>query len=458
MLCLFCLFLSKAAVGCFLFMLLWFEPAILQAIIAATPLKITECRSLPFHLWHKTPTDTSKEAACWWNATIASWWMKWTIGRSGCGWSGSHVQGLFVAVAAQFAVVTHVKGHFSMHDRTSCGTPGQRKILLPHAAFALWLNKTPSGIIGPEPLPRVSHSDKMLLPKKNQGPFWPQLFPPRPGREQRADHWKVTLRDHNQWKELLTQCRQELSSPWASSIEQPQNSKGFKGAGSLHTGQFHPCSPVSTETLVTFPNPQHWGISCKSPAVATLAVVINNMAAGWKTSVDILSKTCFSLSLSSSPGAVLMLKGSVLRFSFLDLAGALIQSPYEVWRDPNAPEDPDRPRKRKLVHFSPSSSQDAGGDGHLAVVCSERQAKVFLMPSQSCLFVHNITESSFVLRADVVSVCNSVCLACFCANGHVMTLRYSAASCSVSYWEVFPAIPFLIIIIITSGSSRIFLY
>ncbi|XP_063355797.1 syntaxin-binding protein 5-like isoform X2 [Pelmatolapia mariae] len=121
-------------------------------------------------------------------------------------------------------------------------------------------------------------------------------------------------------------------------------------------------------------------------------------------------------------GAVLMLKGSVLRFSFLDCMGALIQTPYEVWRDHNAPEDPDRPRRRKLVHFSPSSSQDACGDGHLAVVCSERQAKVFLMPSQSCLFVHNITESSFVLRADVVSVCNSVCLACFCANGHVMTL------------------------------------
>ncbi|XP_031714432.1 syntaxin-binding protein 5-like isoform X8 [Anarrhichthys ocellatus] len=121
-------------------------------------------------------------------------------------------------------------------------------------------------------------------------------------------------------------------------------------------------------------------------------------------------------------GMVLMLKGSVLHFSFLDCMGALIQSPHEVWRDLNAPEDPDRPRRRKLVHFSPSSSQDNYGEGHLAVVCSEKQAKVILMPSQSCLFVHNITESSFVLRADVVSVCNSVCLACFCANGHVMTL------------------------------------
>ncbi|XP_074550787.1 syntaxin-binding protein 5-like isoform X11 [Halichoeres trimaculatus] len=121
-------------------------------------------------------------------------------------------------------------------------------------------------------------------------------------------------------------------------------------------------------------------------------------------------------------GAVLMLKGSVLCFAFLDCMGTLIQSPYEAWRDINAAEDPDRPRKRKLVHFSPESSQETYGDGHLAVVCSERQAKVFLMPSQSCLFVHNITESSFVLRADVVSVSNSVCLACFCANGHVMTL------------------------------------
>uniref|UniRef100_W5L680 Syntaxin binding protein 5L n=1 Tax=Astyanax mexicanus TaxID=7994 RepID=W5L680_ASTMX len=124
-------------------------------------------------------------------------------------------------------------------------------------------------------------------------------------------------------------------------------------------------------------------------------------------------------------GTVLMLKGSVLRFSFLDCAGCLIQSPYEVWRDVNAPEDPERPRRRKLVNFSPCSSQDAIGDGHLAVVCSERQAKVFLMPSQACLYVHNITESSFVLRADVVAVSNSVCLACFCANGHVMILRFT---------------------------------
>ncbi|CAL8357500.1 unnamed protein product [Arctogadus glacialis] len=121
-------------------------------------------------------------------------------------------------------------------------------------------------------------------------------------------------------------------------------------------------------------------------------------------------------------GAVLLMKGSILRLAFLDLAGAIIPGPHEVWRDPNGPEDPERPRRRKLINFSPWSSQDGCAEGHLAVVCSERQAKVLLMPSQACLFVHNITESSFVLRADVVTACNSVCLACFCANGHIMTL------------------------------------
>uniref|UniRef100_A0A3B3SLP3 Syntaxin binding protein 5L n=1 Tax=Paramormyrops kingsleyae TaxID=1676925 RepID=A0A3B3SLP3_9TELE len=121
---------------------------------------------------------------------------------------------------------------------------------------------------------------------------------------------------------------------------------------------------------------------------------------------------------------VLTIKGSVLTFGSLDCNGSLVSNPYEVWRDPHAPEDPDCPRRRKLVNFSPSTSQEMSGEGHLAVVCSEKQAKVFLMPAQTCLYVHHITESSFVLRADVVSVYNSVCLACFCANGHVMMLRY----------------------------------
>ncbi|XP_069800701.1 syntaxin-binding protein 5-like isoform X3 [Dendropsophus ebraccatus] len=123
----------------------------------------------------------------------------------------------------------------------------------------------------------------------------------------------------------------------------------------------------------------------------------------------------------SPSGTVLTMKGAVLTFSCLDCMGSLIHPSYEVWRDLNSGEDTEKTRKRKLVAFSPSSSQDIG-DHQYAVVCSEKQAKVFSLPSQTCLYVHNITETSFLLRADVVTMCNNVLLACFCANGHIMTI------------------------------------
>uniref|UniRef100_A0A672U518 Syntaxin binding protein 5L n=1 Tax=Strigops habroptila TaxID=2489341 RepID=A0A672U518_STRHB len=123
----------------------------------------------------------------------------------------------------------------------------------------------------------------------------------------------------------------------------------------------------------------------------------------------------------SPSGTVLTLKGAVLTFACLDCMGTLTHPPYEVWRDPHSADDGEKTRRRKLVMHSPSSSQDMG-DHQFAVICSEKQAKVFSLPSQTCLYVHNITETSFLLRADVVTLCNSVCLACFCANGHIMTL------------------------------------
>ncbi|XP_015730103.1 syntaxin-binding protein 5-like isoform X8 [Coturnix japonica] len=123
----------------------------------------------------------------------------------------------------------------------------------------------------------------------------------------------------------------------------------------------------------------------------------------------------------SPSGTVLTLKGAVLTFACLDCTGTLIHPPYEVWRDPHSADDGEKTRKRKLVMHSPSSSQDMG-EHQFAVICSEKQAKVFSLPSQTCLYVHNITETSFLLQADVVTLCNSVCLACFCANGHIMTL------------------------------------
>nr|AAI45008.1 Stxbp5l protein [Mus musculus] len=122
-------------------------------------------------------------------------------------------------------------------------------------------------------------------------------------------------------------------------------------------------------------------------------------------------------------GTFLSLKGAVLTFSCMDRTGSLMQPPYEVWRDPNNTDENEKTWKRKLVMNYLSSSQEMG-DHQYTIICSEKQAKVFSLPSQTCLYVHNITETSFILQADVVVMCNSACLACFCANGHIMIMRY----------------------------------
>ncbi|XP_069462934.1 syntaxin-binding protein 5 isoform X5 [Ambystoma mexicanum] len=124
----------------------------------------------------------------------------------------------------------------------------------------------------------------------------------------------------------------------------------------------------------------------------------------------------------SPSGTILRLKGAILRMAFLDSVGILVPPAYESWREPNVPEekdDKDKLKKRRPVSVSPSSSQEIS-ENQYAVICSEKQAKVITLPSQNCIHKHNITETSFVLRGDIVTMSNSLCLACFCANGHIM--------------------------------------
>ncbi|XP_051952042.1 syntaxin-binding protein 5-like [Xyrauchen texanus] len=128
--------------------------------------------------------------------------------------------------------------------------------------------------------------------------------------------------------------------------------------------------------------------------------------------------------LVSPCGTLIRLKGSILRMAFLDTTGSLLPPAYEPWYEPNAPtngEERDKVRKRRPVSVSPSTSQELN-ENQYAVLCSEKQAKVIILPSQTCIFKHNITEASFVLRADVVQINAGICVACFCANGHIMTL------------------------------------
>ncbi|XP_014061034.1 syntaxin-binding protein 5 isoform X11 [Salmo salar] len=128
---------------------------------------------------------------------------------------------------------------------------------------------------------------------------------------------------------------------------------------------------------------------------------------------------------SPTSGTLARLKGSILRMAFLDNTGTFLPPAFETWYEPNAAgadsEERDKARKRRPVSVSPSTSQELQ-ESQYAVVCSEKQAKVIALPSQNCIFKHSITETSFVLRADVVQMNIGNCVACFCANGHIMTL------------------------------------
>ncbi|XP_058248752.1 syntaxin-binding protein 5a isoform X3 [Hemibagrus wyckioides] len=124
----------------------------------------------------------------------------------------------------------------------------------------------------------------------------------------------------------------------------------------------------------------------------------------------------------SPSGTVIRLKGSIIRLAFLDSMGSLLPPASEPWYEPNSDsEEKERVRRRRPVSVSPSTSQDLTESQYM-VVCSEKQAKVISLPSQTCVFKHNITETSFVLQADVVQVGSGLCVACFCANGHIMIL------------------------------------
>ncbi|XP_056015675.1 syntaxin-binding protein 5-like isoform X5 [Ostrea edulis] len=126
----------------------------------------------------------------------------------------------------------------------------------------------------------------------------------------------------------------------------------------------------------------------------------------------------------SPSGTMFRLKGAILTMSFLDCNGVLIPSVSEQWRDNIGKEKEKQTYRQNTVSqkpkISPTSSTDCNGDKQYVVICSEKQARVISLPSQQCPYKTRITESSFVVRADVVSLRDSACLTCYVANGRIM--------------------------------------
>jgi hypothetical protein len=55
--------------------------------------------------------------------------------------------------------------------------------------------------------------------------------------------------------------------------------------------------------------------------------------------------------------------------------------------------------------MSPTLNQDSGfGDRQFMVITSEKQCRIVALPSQNCVHRLQITETDFVVRAEVISM------------------------------------------------------
>ncbi|XP_075975067.1 syntaxin-binding protein tomosyn isoform X9 [Anticarsia gemmatalis] len=131
--------------------------------------------------------------------------------------------------------------------------------------------------------------------------------------------------------------------------------------------------------------------------------------------------------VSTSGGPIFRLKGSILTMSFLDCNGALIPYSYESWKDDS--KDVRERRERTPTKQSSSSSgsrmsptpgTDAAGDRQFVVVASEKQARVVALPSQNCVYRQQIVDTDFVVKAETVSLKDSVCLVNYLSTGHLV--------------------------------------
>lgn len=129
----------------------------------------------------------------------------------------------------------------------------------------------------------------------------------------------------------------------------------------------------------------------------------------------------------SPSGSIFRLKGAILSISFLDCCGALIRNLSESWKDYNRDNRDKDKEERKIRNVgknraSPTTSSSEIRDSQFVVMTSEKEARVLAVPSQTFMYKSNLTETSFVVRAEVISIkgTGNVCLAAYIGNGNIV--------------------------------------
>ncbi|XP_076242612.1 syntaxin-binding protein tomosyn isoform X2 [Calliopsis andreniformis] len=134
------------------------------------------------------------------------------------------------------------------------------------------------------------------------------------------------------------------------------------------------------------------------------------------------------VAVSSCNGSTFKLKGCILSMSFLDCNGALIPYSYESWKDDSV-EGRERSKSQGKCTNSRMSplmnAQMSTGDGfedrQFVVLASEKQARVLALPSQNCLYRQQLADTHIVIKAEITTIKDNVCLVCYVSNGHVAT-------------------------------------
>ncbi|XP_025153697.1 syntaxin-binding protein 5 isoform X7 [Harpegnathos saltator] len=148
-------------------------------------------------------------------------------------------------------------------------------------------------------------------------------------------------------------------------------------------------------------------------------VVFNTPAHGERHAHPVVVSTC--------NGSTFKLKGCILSMSFLDCNGALIPYSYESWKDENVDGKERNKSQGKCTNSRtppPTNTQVSGDsfeDRQFVVLASEKQARVVALPSQNCVYRQQLAETHIVIKAEVTTLKDNVCLVCYVSNGHVTT-------------------------------------
>ncbi|KAL6445030.1 hypothetical protein ACFW04_002154 [Cataglyphis niger] len=148
-------------------------------------------------------------------------------------------------------------------------------------------------------------------------------------------------------------------------------------------------------------------------------VVFNTPAHGERHAHPVVVSTC--------NGSTFKLKGCILSMSFLDCNGALIPYSYESWKDENTDGKERNKSQAKCTNsrMSPLLNTQVSGDNfedrQFVVLASEKQARVVALPSQTCVYRQQLADTHIVIKAEVTSLKDNVCLVCYVSNGHITT-------------------------------------